>query len=196
MREHRGIALALAALAVAAVVGAGVLLARGSSGTRADQAKLVALLPEAERRPLPELKGETLIPPPARLELSGAHGKPLFVDVWASWCTACREEAPALARLARRYAGAVRFVGIDTQDTRTAARAFVRRYALSFPHLFDPQATLAGKLGVFGVPTVLLVDRRGRIAATIVGKRSEQVLAAYLRLLAAPSIVSPSAGGS
>lgn len=188
--------MALAALVVAGVVGAGILLARGSSGTRADQAERVALLPGAERRPLPELAGETLIPPPARLTLPGAHRNPLFVDVWASWCTACREEAPALARLARRYAGAVRFVGIDTQDTRGAARAFVRRYRLSFPHLFDPKATLAGKLGVFGVPTVYLVDRRGRIAATIVGKRSEQVFDAYLRLLAARSTLSTRARAS
>lgn len=183
MRRWRPIAWQLAAVALAGVVGAGIVLARGSSGTRADQAERVALLPAAERRPLPELAGDTLIPPPTRLTLPGPHGRPLFVDVWASWCTACREEAPAIARLARRYSRAVRFVGIDTQDTRRAGRAFVQRYGLSFPHVFDPKATLAGKLGVFGVPTAFLVDRRGRIAATIIGKRSEQTLDAYLRRL-------------
>ncbi len=171
-------------LAVAGMVSAGLLLARDSTGAGGGRARRVALVPQAERRRLPEIEAATLIPPPARLALSALRGKPVFVDVWASWRTACREEAPALARLARRYTAAVRFVGIDTQDSRGAARSFVRRYGLSFPHLVDPQATLAGKLGAFGVPTVYLLDRRGRIAATIIGKRDERIFAAYLRLLA------------
>lgn len=168
---------------VLGAVAAGLLIARESGDQTAISPALIKLVPEADRRSLPELAGETLIPPPPHLTLPGAHAKPLFVDVWASWCTACREEAPGLARLARRYTRTVRFVGIDTQDTRSAARAFVRRYDLSFPHLFDPKASLAAKLGVFGIPTVFLVDRRGRIAATVVGKRSERVFDAYLRLL-------------
>ncbi len=179
------VTVAAAAVAVAGLVAAGFLLARKSSGSGGEQADRVALLQEAKRRRLPEIEAPTLSPPPARLALAALRGKPLFVDVWASWCTACREEAPALARLAHRYARAVRFVGIDTQDSAAAAQAFVRRYGLLFPHLLDPKSTLAAKLGVFGVPTVYLVDRRGRIAATIIGKRDERTFDAYLRLLAA-----------
>ena len=89
-----------------------------------------------------------------------------------------------LARLAREHEGRVQFVGIDTQDGRGAGRAFVRRHRLDFPHLFDPRTTLATKLGVYGIPTMILVDRDGRIAATLVGKQPEQKLRRYLRLLA------------
>lgn len=180
-----GLGLA-AAVTVAGLVAAGLLL-RGPDRAGAAKAERVALVPEGERRRLPAIEGATLIPPPARLALATLRGKPLFLDVWASWCKPCREEAPGLARLARRYAGDVQFVGLDTQDTLGPARAFVRRYGLSFPHLFDPRSTLAGRLAVFGIPTVLLVDRRGRIAATIVGKRTEKTFDAYLRLLTRPA---------
>lgn len=89
-----------------------------------------------------------------------------------------------LARLARAQRGRVQFVGIDTQDSRGAGRDFVRRYRLDFPHLFDPRSTLATKLGVYGIPTMFLVDRRGRVAVTLVGKQDEAKLRRYLRLLA------------
>ena len=89
-----------------------------------------------------------------------------------------------LARLSREHEGRVQFVGIDTQDGRRAGRAFVRRHRLDFPHLFDPRTTLATRLGVYGIPTMILVDRDGRIAATLVGRQTEQKLRRYLRLLA------------
>lgn len=174
------------AAAVAGLVVAGVLLGRGQAGAPADRTTGAVTLAAAAGRPrLPVVDAPTLIPPPARLALAELRGRPLFVSVWASWCTVCRKEAPALSRLARRYGAAVRFVGIDTNDTRSAALAFVRRYRLSFPHLLDPKATIAGRLGVFGVPTTFLVDRRGRIAATLVGRREPRVLESYLRMLAA-----------
>lgn len=91
-----------------------------------------------------------------------------------------REEAPLLARLWREYRSAVRFLGIDIEDSRAEARAFVRRYGLGYPHLFDAKAALAGKLGFFGLPTTYLVDGRGRVAAKLVGKQDEVTLRAAL----------------
>ncbi len=90
-----------------------------------------------------------------------------------------------MARLWRKHARTVQFVGIDTQDLRQDGRAFVRRYGLRYPHIFDPKATIAIKLSVFGIPTAFLVDRHGRIAAVLVGKQPEAKLTRYLRLLAA-----------
>lgn len=88
-----------------------------------------------------------------------------------------------IARLARDHAGRVEFVGVDTNDGREDARAFIRRYGLSFPHVFDPKATLATELGVYGIPTMFLVDRQGRVAATLVGKQPERTLRRLLELL-------------
>lgn len=89
-----------------------------------------------------------------------------------------------ISRLARKYGKAIRFVGIDTQDSRKDGQSFVLRFGLDFPHLFDPKSKLALKLGVYGIPTMFLVDRHGRIAATLVGKQGEAKLDRYLRLLA------------
>ena len=173
----------LVALATLAVLGVTLLRPSSSAPERPSPPSVVALIDVARRMPLAEVGAETLIPPPDALEVASLRGERVFIDVWASWCVPCREEAPMLARVARDYARDVRFVGIDTQDTRGEGRAFVRRYGLDFPHLFDPRATLAAKLGVSGIPTMFLVDREGRVAATLVGKQGEAKLRRYLRLL-------------
>lgn len=138
-----------------------------------------------ERGTLPDAGGETLVPPPPEIALRSLRGEPAFLNVWASWCPSCREEAPTMARVAREHGAEVRFVGIDVQDSREDGRAFVRRYDLEFPQIFDPKAEIAGKLGVFGIPTIFFVDERGRIAAVLIGKQSEAKLERYLRALTA-----------
>lgn len=184
------------ALVVSAVAAAGTVLAAGlvlslvRAATNAAQATatsrgVIALIPPAKRKLLPDIQAKTLLPPPAELRLRDLRGTPVFIDVWASWCASCREEAPMIARLSRRHAGDIKFVGIDTQDVAGEGRKFVREFGLDFPHLFDPKSKLALRLGVYGVPTMFLIDRRGRIAATLVGKQGEQRLDGYLRLLAA-----------
>jgi cytochrome c biogenesis protein CcmG/thiol:disulfide interchange protein DsbE len=175
-------AIALAAAAMGALAFA--LLRPAERASTAAPRERVALLAEAKRKPLPQVEGETLMPPPARVDLATLRGRPVFIDVWASWCPSCEEEAPMLARLWRAHGRQVRFVGIDTQDSRGAGSAFVRRHKLGYPHLFDPKSSLATKLGVYGIPTMFLIDRQGRIAATLVGKQGEARLRRYLRLLA------------
>ena len=90
-----------------------------------------------------------------------------------------------LAALARGYQGRVRFLGIDVEDTRGAARVFERTHAIGYPSIFDPSASLARKLGFFGLPTAYLVDREGRIAAVLTGKQRRQaIVRRFGRLLA------------
>jgi len=163
------------------------LLLRPSANSAAPQVheRRLVLIAEAKRKQLPDLAGPALTPPPARLGLGMLVGNPVFIDVWTSWCVPCREEAPLLARLWRAYRGKVRFLGIDVEDTRGDARAFVRRYGLGYPNIFDRNASLAGKLGFFGLPTAYLIDGRGRIAARLVGKQSEATLRSGLEALAA-----------
>ena len=175
------VALTLAVTAIALVL----LRPAGEQPATPAAAGGVSLIVPAKRRALPAIRGAALIPPPATIDFGRLHGEPAFVDVWASWCIPCREEAPLLARLARSYRGRVAFRGIDIQDERSAARAFVRRYGLAFPHIFDPGARLAGRLGVFGLPTAFLVDRRGRIASMLIGRQPKAKLERLLRLLAA-----------
>jgi cytochrome c biogenesis protein CcmG/thiol:disulfide interchange protein DsbE len=136
----------------------------------------VTLVSPPRRKPLPDLSGPALDPPPSSLGLEALAGKPAFVDVWASWCVPCRAEAPVLARLWRRYRDRVQFLGIDIEDTRGDARAFVRRYGLGYANIFDRTASMAGKLGFVGLPTAFLIDARGRIAGKLVGQQHEATL--------------------
>lgn len=186
MRTRRPLVL-FVIVAVGAVVGTFLALLLRSSGEAA-QPRLrdghVTLVAVANRKRLPDSGGPTLTPPPASLRLRALAGKPVFIDVWASWCVPCRAEAPLLARLWRQHRNQVRFIGIDVEDTRGDARAFVRRYGLGYPNIFDQKAALATQLGFFGLPTAFLIDRRGRIAARLVGKQSEATLRAGLKALA------------
>lgn len=182
-RPLLSIGLALGAGALVLLLAAGLL--RPSPQPRSASAGGPDALLEApvERESLPDLAGETLVPPPPEIALRSLRGKPAFLNVWASWCPSCREEAPTMARLAREHGADVRFVGIDVQDRREDGRAFVRRYDLEFRQIFDPKAEIAGKLGVFGIPTVFFVDERGRIAAVLTGKQPEPKLESYLEAL-------------
>jgi len=155
----------------------------GNATTPRVQGQRLTLVSAARRKALPDLAGPALDPPPPTLRLGALTGKPAFIDVWASWCVPCRAEAPVLARLWRQYGGRVQFLGIDVEDTRGDARAFVRRYGLGYPNIFDRKAALAGKLGFFGLPTAYLIDARGRIAARLVGKQEEATLRSGLDAL-------------
>ena len=99
----------------------------------------------------------------------------MVLNFWGSWCAPCRAEAPALAALAKHFwPRGVRFVGVDIQDSPAAAEAFERNFLISYPSLNDPgdQVALAFQSTVppAGIPTTLVIDRTGRVAARIVGQ--------------------------
>lgn len=144
-----------------------------------------SLIVPRQRRILPNLSGSALDPPPRKLLLRTPSARPELIDVWASWCIPCKQEAPTLAALERTYGRRVRFLGVNVEDTRADARAFERRYRIRYPSVYDEPASMATKLRVIGLPTVLLVDGRGRIAALLIGKQTAATLHAKVRRLAA-----------
>lgn len=103
------------------------------------------------------------------LSLDGYRNTPVVVNVWASWCAGCAAEAPALAAFARAHPEA-QVVGIDVEDTPAAGRAFIERFALPYPSIFDPSGATAIPLQVSGLPSTLFLDRSHRIVARIVGE--------------------------
>jgi cytochrome c biogenesis protein CcmG/thiol:disulfide interchange protein DsbE len=172
----------LSVVALAAVIWVALLRPGGAAAPRASGHDY-RLDPAAERRAIPDLAARALDPPPLRLSLRPLDARPSLVDVWASWCLPCKEEAPMLAALHRRYGREVRFLGIDVEDTRGAARAFERRYRIGYPSIFDQSASMAGKLGFIGLPTLFLVDQHGRIAATLAGEQTRLAIETRVRRL-------------
>jgi cytochrome c biogenesis protein CcmG/thiol:disulfide interchange protein DsbE len=119
--------------------------------------------------------------------LTGRHvtlaqfaGKPVFVNVWGSWCYGCKQEAPTLARFAKAHGREVAFLGINTEDSKRGARAFCSRYGLSYPSIWDPRGMLAGAWSR-GAPTTLVFDRRHLFVKRIEGTVSRAQLEAALR---------------
>jgi thiol-disulfide isomerase/thioredoxin len=137
----------------------------------------------------------TVIPPDKRgdpVALSGdlvgggtydvaAHrGTVFLLNVWGSWCAPCRREAPDLVRAwaSEQAKGGVQFLGLNTRDDASAAAtAFERRFGVTYPSLRDPdgrlQLTFRTTLPPKAIPSTLVLDRQGRVAARIVGVGSE-----------------------
>ena len=92
------------------------------------------------------------------------------VNVWASWCSPCRAEAPTLVALANKYTD-VAFIGILTRDNPANAEAFERRFKIPYPTLIDDSILLGfkGSLPANAIPTTVILDESGRVAARISG---------------------------
>lgn len=164
---------------------------RGASEQASSQEAAVGLTlyTNAERPQLPVVSGTTLDGEP--LSLENAQGHILVVNVWGSWCGPCRKEAPDLVSVASETASAgVWFVGIDVRDNPAAARAFTRRYKIEYPSLDDQKgkalAKFAGLIPISAVPSTLVVDTSGGIAARIVGRVDAATLRGIIDDLSVP----------
>ena len=104
------------------------------------------------------------------LSLSSLRGKVVVVNFWASWCVPCKEEAPVLEQLWREKRGrGLVVVGLDAKDFRRDARAFVRRFGLTFPIVFDGPGDTIPDWGVTGFPETFVIGRDGRVVEVFVG---------------------------
>lgn len=145
-------------------------------------AGVLSLLEPAQRRPAPRLRGELL--DGSAFDSARWGGSIIVVNFWGSWCLPCRAEAPDLVRVANetRTRG-VQFLGVDIRDDRAGAQAFVRNYAVPYPSLFDPDGKIVlafRGLPPNAVPTTIVVDRRGRIAARALGRITADALTGIL----------------
>lgn len=123
--------------------------------------------------------------PPVSLEefeaiLVGQRGRPVVVNIWASWCAPCRTEMPLLQSAAETYAGEVAIVGVASNDGSVEARAFLRELGLTFPNVFDSTGEIRVALGLTAYPTTFVFDAEGVIRARVNGGISEQRLAGLI----------------
>src|SRR5215210_6859928 len=120
--------------------------ATGLPATNAAEGSLlpgtVDQLPEIDVARFGELRGQV-------------EGTPLVVNLWASWCGPCREEAPDLATAADRYGDRVQFLGDGVRDHRDSAADFIRTSGWSYPSVFDVPGAVMADLGITGPPATL-----------------------------------------
>jgi thiol-disulfide isomerase/thioredoxin len=104
--------------------------------------------------------------------LSELHGKPLIINVWASWCGPCREEMSSLDRLAQQYDGKqFNIIGITTDDDADAALRFMLQAGVQFANYHDHELTWENMLGANRIPLTLLIDAHGRVLKKVRGSR-------------------------
>jgi thiol-disulfide isomerase/thioredoxin len=174
---------------VAALVFAGVciLLLTGCSasttsntsdtGYISGDGSTVLVAPE-ERGEAISLAGETL--DGTQLDIADWQGKPIVINLWASWCGPCRSEAVDLEKSYLQFKDqGIEFLGLNTRDGLAAAKAFNDRFKTSYPSIRDKDGQLTlvfGNLGPAATPSTIILDSQGRVAARILGPTTESEL--------------------
>jgi cytochrome c biogenesis protein CcmG, thiol:disulfide interchange protein DsbE len=126
------------------------------------------------------------LPPPGELTtvsadefegmLVGLLGTPVIVNIWASWCTPCRSEAPLLARAARQHDDVV-IIGVASKDNVESARRFMDEFDMDYVNVFDVSGAIRSRLDLRGFPTTYVFDGDGELVSTVIGGITERALA-------------------
>ncbi|MFI1360602.1 TlpA family protein disulfide reductase [Streptomyces sp. NPDC020898] len=188
-RNRRAVSFA-ATVAAAAFV----LTACGSGGTSGGSGDTnfvtgtdgIATVAKGERAAAPDLSGPTI--DGKQLDVADYKGKIVVINVWGSWCGPCRLEAKNFVAVSADLKDqGVQFVGINTRDTSTGpAVAFEKQYGVTYPSLYDPTGKLMlrfkkGTLNPQAIPSTLVIDRQGKIAARTLQALSEDNLRKMLK---------------
>jgi thiol-disulfide isomerase/thioredoxin len=162
-KSHRLILATVSALILTSCGNGGVSTAQENyiSGNGA-----VTFLSADKRAMAPKLSGDTLY----GTKFDFAGNQIAVVNVWASWCSPCRAEVPAFIALSEKYPD-VQFMGILTRDNLANAEVFARQLAVPYPNFIDDSLLLGFRntLPANAIPTTVVLDKQGRVAARISG---------------------------
>ncbi len=108
-----------------------------------------------------------------KFTLDSMRGQVVVLNYWASWCNPCRTETPGLERTyTATKAQGVTFVGVNVKDEKSGARSFIKQQDVTYPVVFDEIAKTAlqlGRIPTFNLPSTVVIDRAGRVAAVYSG---------------------------
>jgi cytochrome c biogenesis protein CcmG, thiol:disulfide interchange protein DsbE len=158
---------------------------------------LAACAPSPARQPAGAAPAQAGIAPDAvRLRLAGfaggqgftlpddLGGRPLVLNVWASWCGPCRTEMPAFQQVYLQAKDKVGFLGLDYLDVTDAARRFAAQTGVTYPLASDPKGQAGAKLGVASLPATLFIAAdgtlRGRHLGAMTAVSLRDAIASYL----------------
>ena len=175
--RRRGWVLALPFLVFAGLAGIfAVLLLDGRDAGELPSALVGKPAPQFDLPPLEGLRDATGAPVPGAASTGlGESGKPVLVNIFASWCVPCRAEHPILMALSER--GDLSMVGINYKDETENARRFLGALGNPYDRVgVDPNGRAAIDWGFYGIPETFLIDRQGRVRHKVVGPLTRERL--------------------
>jgi cytochrome c biogenesis protein CcmG, thiol:disulfide interchange protein DsbE len=162
-------AILLGAVASVGVIVAIVAIAAGGSGGSGSTVAPPPRLTASQGRGLPRqisaelAQANQVIDTPLSDELAKLRGVPVVVNQWASWCPNCKFEFPFFQREAKRFRKHVVFLGLDSQDSQGNAEDFLQQFPVTYPSVFDQDASQAASIGAGrSWPTTVIFDRSGQ----------------------------------
>ncbi|PRZ39081.1 peroxiredoxin [Antricoccus suffuscus] len=128
------------------------------------------VIPQADRKPAPDLKGELLNGD--AFALSSLKGKVVVLNFWATWCAPCRVEAPELQKIYAKYKpDGVALVGVLVRDSKDQGEIYAKQEGLTYPSLYDPKTQVALQFRnypIVAIPSTIVFDKKGEVAAAYV----------------------------
>ncbi len=146
---------------------------------------VVEQIQAADRREMPWFEGDTL--DGGHFDTDEHQGEVLVINGWGSWCPPCPKEAPVLQRLSEETRDRdVQFIGLNIRGNNDAAIAFERNFGITYPSITTadsgpPLLALRSFLPQGAVPSTVIVDRDGEVAARVVGKTTYVTLRDLVR---------------
>ena len=126
-------------------------------------------------KPVPAFNLAQLHQPNLLFSQKDMQGKVWLLNVWASWCAACRDEHPLLIELEK--SGIVPIVGLNYKDKSAEGKAWLERFGNPYMlSVTDPEGRVGIDFGVYGVPETFVIDRQGIIRYKQIGAITRQIL--------------------
>ncbi|MDH3469905.1 MAG: TlpA family protein disulfide reductase [Acidimicrobiia bacterium] len=106
-------------------------------------------------------------------------GRPVFLNLWASWCFPCREEMPAIDALAGAHPE-ILFLGVAIEDSLSGAKGFAEEIGVTYPLAFDETNEVSDRYPILGLPGTFLISADGELVAKLIGGASMQTMELFL----------------
>lgn len=118
-----------------------------------------------------------------KLSLDSLHGRPVYLNFFATWCPPCNEEAPDVNALQKQFASrGLQTIGVDELEDAAKAKQFVRKFGLVYPAIVD-DGTLQSQYNVNGLPVHVFIDRGGIIRKIVIGEMTKPQIANALKAI-------------